>query len=474
MLIKIRFNNYNIYTEEIIHPEEFCKLYKKEQVLIAFKTKVNNVHNKKPFATFLAKERHLAGIKEGEYIVFRIVKGKEKFEFVSKIGKWGKFHVFKTAVEKLNINNHNLIKFEVIKSKERLNTKTGNIIDLVNLQDKANIIFRENNLITIIRKGTIPITLPRFIKITPDLIELCFLIHGDGHYKYKLYFANKNPELHRFVIEKFEWIFGIPKAIWRARLLISDLSNQESAKENWIEILNLDKEQFYPSVSKSMLKTSDLGNLRIVIDKTIVSSVFRYIFEQLQNLKGKQAIHALNGLLYAEGGARRNKNGLHKITLSFNQEEKKIFQDILVETGINKVSALQENRMFVISGWERLHKFFKIFFLNNIIPFNLHQERCKKALSGFLNHGFTKTMHKYLSVLNKRKSMDTNELITELGHLPNSIIHTLRKEQYRKFVNISGKGINKSPFIFTITPEGREFLMLIKNIKEVYNGKCFK
>ena len=33
-------------------------------------------------------------------------------------------------------------------------------------------------------------------------------------------------------------------------------------------------------------------------------------------------------------------------------------------------------------------------------------------------------------------------------------------------------GINKNPFIFSITKEGKEFLMLTKQMQEVYNEKC--
>jgi len=470
---QIKSRNFCIYTNEIIHPREFSKIYNKEKILKEFETNVI-ISNYRPFATFLAKDRQSVDIKEGDIVVLRAIKDNKKFEFISKINKWGKFSIQKIVIKTLDIKNHEKIKFEIIKEGKKNRAEEKEIMDLSNIEENINILYRENNFIIIFKKSKTRITLPRFIKITPNLIELCFLIHGDGHYKNKLYFANKNPELHRFVMEKFEEIFKIPKTIWRARLLVNNPLDSKLAKENWRTILNLDEKQFYPLISKSVLKTSDLGNLRIVIDKTIVSEVFRYVFDKLKNLKGKQAIYALNGLLYAEGGARKDKKGLHKITLSFNQEEKNLFNNILQNANLSKLAKIEQNSRFCISGWENLYKFFKLFYSNNMVPFEIHTERCKNALGGFLEHSFTATIYKYLNILNKKApSFSTvKELIKETGYRHDSILDTLRKKQYSKFIKIEGKGINRNPFIISITEEGKEFLMLIKNIKEVYNEKC--
>lgn len=59
-----------------------------------------------------------------------------------------------------------------------------------------------------------------------------------------------------------------------------------------------------------------------------------------------------------------------------------------------------------------------------------------------------------------------------MNHLPNSILNTLRRKQYSKFIMIKGKGINRNPYIISITPEGKDFIMLIKQMQEVYNEKC--
>ena len=81
-------------------------------------------------------------------------------------------------------------------------------------------------------------------------------------------------------------------------------------------------------------------------------------------------------------------------------------------------------------------------------------------------------MKKYLNILNKKSSFTVKELIKEINNLPNSILKSLRRPQYVKFIKIEGEGINKNPFIILITNEGRGFLKLIQNIKGVYNEKC--
>lgn len=471
MLQKIKSRDFEIYTNEIIHQKVFEELYDKEHIFKKFETKVITSSNH-PFATFLAKDRNQTNIKERDLIIIRAVKDNKKFEFITKIIKWGKFSIPKIVIKTLGIKNHEKILFEIVKeSKNNKTTKKG-FLDLTKIKENTKIIYREKGFITLLKKYTTPIMLPRFIGLTPELIELCFLIHGDGHYKTKLYFVNKNPGLHIFVRQQFEKLFKIPKNIWRARLLFNNSADQELAKIKWKQLLNLNEEQFYPSISKSTLKTSDSGNLRIVIDKLIVATVFRYVFNQLTSLNTKQSLHALNGLLYAEGGARKNKEGLHKITLSFNQQEKEMFQKILDNTKINNLTMIQENRMFVISSWENLYEFFKLFFLNNLVPFEKHNERCKNALDGFLSHSFTRTLYKYLKMLKEKPNFTIKELVTITNHRPASMLNTLRKKRYSKFIEIRGRGVNRNPLKISMTNEGENFITLIEQIKEVYNERC--
>lgn len=470
MSAKTHINNLNIYTNQIIGSEEFKGLYIDEKVLLSFKTIVNNI-DKRAFATFLAKEKRLAKIKEGDYVIFRALKGNNKFEFISKIGRWGKFHIFKEVIEVLSIGNHEMIEFEIIQTESPREEIINNYIDLSGLQKEATLLFREKDMVTIIQGSKTPITLPLFIEVTPTLIELCFLIHGDGHYQDKLFFVNKDASLHKFVLDKFNEIFKIPKELWRARVLFNNIDDKEKAKKWWKNALNLKDEQFYPTISKSKLNTSPIGNLRIVIDKTIVSLIFRYVFNKMQDLDEVNSLHALNGLLNAEGSVDTPKDrGLHRITISFGQKEKEIFERILTQAQLSNLIETKRDR-FLIDNWDNLYEFFKIFLSKDIIPFDIHQERCKKALSGFLEHSFTKTMVKYLTILNKKEIMNTNEFILETKYLGNSVRKILRKKQYRKFINSSGKGINRSPIVFSITPEGKEFLILIKKIKEVYYQK---
>lgn len=473
MLTKINVGSFDIYTNQIVHPKEFEGLYKKEKILTTFKTRVNYSSGTqiKPFFTFLANNRSQTQIKEEDYVIFRAIKTKNKFEFISKIGKWGKVHLLKKIIQVLDIKNHDNIDFEVIQPTHINNNLLSNFIDLSEIKGNTKFILREDNLITLIKKATTPITLPRFIEITSELIELCFLIHGDGHYKTKLFFVNKEAGLHKFVLNKFEEILRIPKELWRARLLFNNNTNPEIAKNKWKSNLNLKAEQFYPNISRCVLQTSTNGNLRIVIDKLIVSEIFRFIFNNIKEPKGKDAIHALNGLLCAEGSPEIGCNGLHKITLNLNQDEKLMFSKILSEAGLISLAKDRKDR-FVFEGWHNHCAFFKIFLLNKVIPFNTHRDRCKKALSGFLNHEFTQTMENYLTLLAKKESMDTNELIKETNYLGNSVRKILRNKKYVRFVNVRGKGVNRNPLMFSITPEGKDFLKLIKDIKEVYDEKC--
>jgi len=450
----LKINNKLIYYDEIIHPNNFKELYLKEKPIFEFSSKI--ILGYRPFITFLAKDRKNL-FNKNDILLIRILKGDKEIQFISKIYEWGKIHIPIKFTNLLNIKNHEKINSLVISKNQKLDIK-GNI-DLYGINEI--IIPRENNHITIYAKRKRPITLPRFIKITSELLELFYLIHGDGHYQDKLYFINKTPELHEFVLEQFENIFRIPKNLWRARILISDLNYKDYAKNYWKNKLNLDKGQFY-NISKTRLNTDKKGNLRIIIDKTIVSSIFRFIFNQLK-LDKENSLYALNGLLYAEGGAQISKNGLHKITLSFNKKEKSMFKEIL--DNLNLRYTIEQNRNFIIQGWNNQYLFFKTFLSKNITPFRIHNQRRNNAINGFLSHSFIKTRIKYLSVLKQNQNINLQEFSKLLKIREDSILDTIRKKQYSQFININGKGINRNPFIISITNEGNYFLNMISKME---------
>jgi|SRR3989344_1497729 len=459
-----------LFTNEIIDPVIFREIYNNEILLIKFNSKITT-ESGAPFATFPIVYRNLANIKEGDIAIIQMIQLNKIFEFLSIIRKWGKFTIPSSAVNTLNLKNHFNVEFRIIKQSSPDSYIKEGTIDLMKIDSGEGVLYRNKNFITIFKKSKIPVTLPRFIKITPDLIELLFLIHGDGHYKDKLYFVNKNPDLHKFVIKTFKNILKIPSDTWRARLLFNNTSDAELAKEEWKNILDLKSKQFYPLISKTELNTSNKGNLRIVIDKTIISSVFRYLFKMFSNPLDKNAFYALNGLLYAEGGVGKNKKGLHKITLSFNQNEKDLFFRILKNSKIIKLTRIEQNSRFCISNWENLYEFFKLFYLNQIVPFDINNERCKKAVGGFLEHSYTKTASKYLTIITQKEDFTLKELANKIGYRPDSILNTLKKKQYHKFININGKGINRNPLIISINNAGKEFLKIIDNLEKIYNDR---
>lgn len=457
-----------IYYKEIAHSPDFALLYQHEKPFYSFMRPITT-ETQRPFVTFPAENQRFAGVASGDVIVVRICRENQEVEFTTKVHEWGKIHISKTFVNLLRISNHETIQINLIAKAQNLPAVDNGRLDLATIaiyDEQAKIIPRANNFITIYRKQKGPITLPRFLELSPKLIELFFLIHGDGHYAEKLYFANKSPELHNFVMNEFESILRIPKNLWRSRVLLHNLEKTATAKEYWKNMLELRDAQFYNS-SKCVLNTDANGNLRIIIDKTIVSLIFRFIFDTMkQNLDQVNALHALNGLLAAEGGAQISKKGLHRLTLSYGQKEKELFQRILHISGTSHLWKDVQNKMFVIESWHHLHTFFKVFLAESIIPFRIHSERRKRALEGFLKHSFTKTMFKYLTCISQNSNVTLEKLSVLLKIRRDSILDTLRKTQYEQFVDINGRGVNRSPFIILITNEGRKFLQLILRLQK--------
>lgn len=208
----LELDNKMVYYKEIVHPLEFTKLYRNEKLVFEFSATVT-VNTKRPFITLKSKDRNYLGLNGGDLLLIRICNDKQEAQLVTKIYKWGKIHIPKDIIEILNIKHHEFINVKIILKSELLEN-INNTIDLAkisNYDEGVKIIPRANNFLTIYYKQKISITLPRFIEISPKLIELVFLIHGDGHYKSKLFFVNKSVELHKFVLEEFEEIFRLPQ-----------------------------------------------------------------------------------------------------------------------------------------------------------------------------------------------------------------------------------------------------------------------
>jgi hypothetical protein len=85
---------------------------------------------------------------------------------------------------------------------------------------------------------------------------------------------------------------------------------------------------------------------------------------------------------------------------------------------------------------------------------------------GFLMHRHTKTLIKYLQIL-KDRPCSVKEISEKLGHRDDSILNALRKEKYQRYVGMAGNGINKNPYIISITPEGDRFLKLINSLRGI-------
>lgn len=457
----------NIYHNGIIHTDEFIKLYHTEKPIAKFSLKVVT-DTARPFMSLLSIQRKSLRLKENDVLLLRVIKKDKEIEFISKMYEWGKIHIPKKIVNLLDIKNKEKVDFQIISKDNTLKTSNDRNLDVSKIMnEKIKVIPRANNMITVYSKHKIPITVPRFIKFSPELFELFFLIHGDGHYKTKLFFVNKTPELIQFVMEQFENILKIPKDEWRARIVLSDLNTQNKVKEFWKNKLSLKEHQFY-SISKTKFNTAKYGNLRIIIDKTIVPAIFRFIFDKLKKkLNGVNSFYALNGLLCAEGGAQIGNMGLHKITLSFNKEENLLFEEILNKTDLLDICKIEQGRTYSIERWNNLYTFFRIFLLNNIVPFKYHNQRKEDALNGFLTHSFTNTMLKYLSILKEKGKLNVKEFSDLLGIRKDSLLDTIRKKQYNQFIKIEGRGIRNGPFIFSITDKGKLFLEVVNKMENL-------
>ncbi|MBU1622777.1 MAG: hypothetical protein KJ597_04340, partial [Nanoarchaeota archaeon] len=265
----VEINRKLVFFNEIVHHEEYKKIYSLEKLLLELNKEIKT-NSARPFLNIPTNICKCKNIKPKDIIIVRLHKKDKIYEFISKVYAWGKIHVPKKIISLLEIKNNEKIRIQIIKETENTNSnETINLVNLFKKNKKIKTIKRANNFVTIYSEKQTPLTIPNTITINQKLVELFFLIHGDGHYKTKLFFVNKNPQLHKFVIKQFENELKIPMSIWRARVTINKFENEDLAKHYWKEKIGFINEQFYPKVSKTKFNTSKFGNLRICIDYLI-------------------------------------------------------------------------------------------------------------------------------------------------------------------------------------------------------------
>ena len=227
-----------------------------------FETKII-ISNKKPFFTFLAKSRKKVNVNMGDILYFQISKDDKHDSFVGYIGEWGKVNVPIYVIRKLNLENHDIIDVKFLQKKMDIRImQRENKIDLAKINGFYHIqVLERCDSLILWKKYSRKLIIPRFITIKPDFLKTLYLIVGDGHYKTKLSFTNKNFRNHNMVIGVFEKKLKIPKEVWKLRILHHETSNthlMNSVKSYWLTKLNFKENQIYPTISYTKLKTNPM------------------------------------------------------------------------------------------------------------------------------------------------------------------------------------------------------------------------
>ncbi len=469
----ITINDQRVFYLDFINPYLVKDLFFHERILFSFNSKLK-YKSSRGYININPELRKEYNIYNENIVVLRIKYKNDIIQLISKIYKSGKIYIPLEILKHFSLKDSTTFFCDIINNEPVDNKKLGpNYLDLTKILSDLKIILRYNNFITLYKKEKIAITIPRYIQITPSLIEFFYLIHGDGHYKYKFYFVNKQKELHEFILNEFERVFYISREMFRAKLIVSNLNNYEELINYWCKDLNLTNNQFYrPSISK--FNVCETGNLRIIIDKTIFSIIFQNLFEKIKTISlTNQSFYALNGLLAAEGGAEVVQNkGLHKITLSFNIKEKNMFELIILDLGLNY--KIQKNNSFVISSWLDLVYFMNIYLQKDIIPMDLHPLRKRNLFLGFNNHRFTQTLKKYLFPIQNLSPITLKQYSPILNIREDSILRIVNNKKYVKYFIIQGNGKNRDPFRISISPEGLNFLTLISKVENIIKNDIAK
>ncbi len=324
--------------------------------------------------------------------------------------------------------------------------------------------------IIINRKFRKSVRFPRYISLDADLLRAVYLFWGDGSYKQKIHFTNKEPWLHIYIINTFEAYFDIPKSSWRLRILYNHRKGKkvDRIKDNWLRELSFDKRQLYNTVAISGYKSNPNGNARIIIDKLtycdFLRSFLMYVNKLIEDRKLNefQLVSVLDGILNAEGSALIDSVGLHKVVITLNKNEVSFVKNILFQLSIEDIFKERQDKL-IVSNWRNLYSFVLLFVNNDTCPFSLHDKRRSNLLNGFLNHKRTIPLYNYLSIIEKNPGISLKRLSIEAKRHPSSV-QVVILERLKEFATFYGGRIPGKKYKIYLSQNGKEFLYVIRKL----------
>ena len=349
-------------------------------------------------------------------------------------------------------------------------------MESVNVTDilmNSNLALEKNNANIVVSKHRrISVCFPACINLETDLLRALYLFWGDGSYIKKIHFTNKEPELHLYILEMFERYFSIARNTWRLRVLYNECEGDqaEKIKIEWLKQLNFEQHQLYPKIAITGFKCNENGNGRIIIDKLTYCDFLRHLISYVNSLienkelNENQLVAVLDGILNAEGSAHIDSIGLHKIVITLHEKEVKFVRNILSQLNIDDIFVERQGKLTVM-GWRNLYKFVKLFAISDLCPFSVHNKRKSNAINGFLNHKRTGALYNYLSIIEENEGLALRQLARIAKRDPASA-QVVVLERLKEFTNVSGGGIPGKRYKILLSDEGREFLQVIRKLKE--------
>lgn len=306
------------------------------------------------------------------------------------------------------------------------------------------------------------------------LLRTVYLVYGDGSFRDRIILTSINYRNLIEFIRVMEEDFGFPKEIAKFRMMVNDKAPRiqiEKMKRYWKRRLQIKK---IDSVYKTSFNTCRQGCMRVVYHRAEAARLFQKIIASVNHkIFGKKMNQVkigsvLDGILNAEGGAGREKKGLHKITVAYNRfnlEEKRLFESCLNALELDYRDS--QDRRFEISRWINHYKFLLFFVSIEIMPFSLYPARAFNLVDGFLSHQRTKSVYAYMLAISKKEGQTLREINRHMNYDISSIEEALlRKFRPFGFFHIEGGGINRNPYKVFLTERGKSFLKVLKRVIE--------
>ncbi len=388
---------------------------KRKRHRLNFLKKQNPIINKSAFYVKLSQKKNGLGfipaymplqfvnsynIKDSDILLFK----KNEVFFFSKIRRiirkdrpndYYSFHIPFRLIKSTKFNEEQVEFIKKVNSTEKISITSNKQIDILALlMEKINKRIQvclhplnENKILIGNERASIPVGLPRYIKLSQELFQSLGFFQGEGTKgnPKRIEVVNTDSNLLNNFLGCLKISLNIEPNQWKARVTYTQNNRNPKLelqlKKYWSKKLNIPANNFVKTKWFNGSPDALKGGVQLYFSSYPLREVWFNLLKLSKDLVHKDNSYAkwfLQGVLAADGCPIFSKGKLHSVMVRIeNQEEGELYQSAFKKLGISTNLSVKHRKVSIYNSSE-LQK------INELELFKLHKERNERFKKGLL------------------------------------------------------------------------------------------